>query len=120
MHSAGSSTRMYERTHRCSPSIVRWEQKFLYVSQEGLSLHGSFDQHRSHDAGLTQPSDKRHRLPVSHRGIADQALAAWVPTVEPQHVSGDCRLVDKYEGGRIKKALLPNPAWARGGGAGAL
>ena len=46
------------------------------------------------------------------RGIADQALAAWVPTVEPQHVSGNCRLVDKYEVGRVKKALLANPASA--------
>src|SRR3984893_1607743 len=94
--------------HHNVPALERWDQTLLYVRQEGLSIHGSFDQHRSHDAGLTQPSDKRHRLPVSHRGIADQALAAWVPTVEPQHVSGDCRLVDKYEVGRIKKALLPN------------
>src|ERR1700731_3106713 len=80
--------------HHNVPALERWDQTLLYVSQEGLSIHGSFDQHRSHDAGLTQPSDKRHRLPVSHRGIADQALAAWVPTVEPQHVGGDCRLVD--------------------------
>src|SRR6202043_1434055 len=180
MHSAGSSARMYERTHRCSPSIVRsaalrrhvlrmeqqlyrvkvrrirwqvaeactnsldrlfhtcnlvegdvvdhhnvpalerWDQTLLYVSQEGLSIHGSFDQHRSHDAGLTQASDKRHSVPVAHRGIADQAHAAWVPTVEPQHVGGDCRLVDKYEVGRIKKALLPNPASASAGDVGAL
>src|SRR5437660_3186086 len=90
--------------HHNVPALERWHQTLFYVSQEGLSIHGSFDQHRSHDAGLTQPSDKRHRLPVSHRGIADQALAAWVPTVEPQHVSGDCRLVDKYQVGWIKKA----------------
>jgi hypothetical protein len=32
----------------------------------------------------------------------------------------DCRLVDKYEVGRIKKALLPNPASARAGDVGAL
>jgi hypothetical protein len=57
---------------------------------------------------------------VSHRGIADQALAAWVPTVEPQHVGGDCPLVDKYEVGRVKKALLPNPAPARASQVGAL
>jgi len=50
----------------------------------------------------------------------DQAIAAWVPTVEPQHVGGDCRLVDKYEVGRIKKALLPNPASARARDVGAL
>ena len=92
--------------HHNVSALERWDQTLLYVSQEGLSIHGSFDQHRSHDAGLPQPSDKRHRIPVSHRGIADQALAAWVPTVEPQHVGGDCRLVDKYEVGRIKKALL--------------
>src|ERR1700726_597354 len=65
--------------HHNVPALERWDQTLLYVSQEGLSIHGSFDQHRSHDAGLTQASDKRHRLPVSHRGIADQALAAWVP-----------------------------------------
>src|ERR1700686_5350563 len=98
--------------HHNVPALERWDQTLLYVSQEGLSIHGSFDQHRSHDAGLPQPSEKRHRLPVSHRGIADQALAAWVPTVEPQHVSGDCRLVDKYEVGRFKKALLANPSSA--------
>src|SRR5580700_5827792 len=106
--------------HHNVSALERWDQTLLYVSQEGLSIHGSFDQHRSHDAGLPQPSDKRHRIPVSHRGIADQALAAWVPTVEPQHVGGDCRLVDKYEVGRIKKALLPNPASARAGDVGAL
>src|SRR3979490_2214097 len=106
--------------HHNVPALERWDQTLLYVSQEGLSIHGSFDQHRSHDAGFTQPSDKRHPPPLSHRGIADQALAAWVPTVEPQHVSGDCRLVDKYEVGRIKKALLPNPASARAGDVGAL
>jgi hypothetical protein len=106
--------------HHEVPTLERRDQTLLYVSQECFAIHGSFDQHRSHDAGLTQPSDKRHRLPVSHRGIADQALAAWVPTVEPQHVGGDCRLVDKYEVGRIKKALLPNPASARAGDVGAL
>src|SRR5580700_2078503 len=74
--------------HHNVSALERWDQTLLYVSQEGLSIHGSFDQHRSHDAGLPQPSDKRHRIPVSHRGIADQALAAWVPTVEPQHVGG--------------------------------
>src|ERR1700737_4547191 len=51
--------------HHNVPALERWDQTLLYVSQEGLSIHGSFDQHRSHDAGLTQPSDKRHRLPVS-------------------------------------------------------
>src|SRR3974377_178064 len=95
-------------------------QTLLDVGQEGLSIHGSFDQHWSHDASLTQPSDKRHRLPVSHGGIADQALSAWAPTVEPQHVCGDCGFVDKYEVGRVKKALLAYPAPARASRVGSL
>ena len=52
--------------------------------------------------------------------VRSASLAAWVPTVEAQHGGGDCRLVDKYEVGRIKKALLSNPASARAGHVGAL
>src|ERR1700730_861747 len=44
-------------------------QTLLYVSQESLSIHGSFDQHRRHDASLTQASDKRHSLPVPDGGV---------------------------------------------------
>src|SRR3974377_485784 len=101
--------------HHNVPTLERWDQTLLYVSQEGLSIHGSFDHHRRRDAGLTQPSDKRHRLPVSHRGIADQTLSAWVPTVEPHHVGGDSCLVDKHKVGGVKKALLANPASAGAG-----
>ena len=106
--------------HHNVPALERWDQILFYVSQEGLSIHGSFDQHRSHDAGLTQSSDKRHSVPVAHRGITDQALSARVPAIEPYHVGGDCRLVDKYEAGRVKKPLLPNPASACAGDVGAL
>src|ERR1700688_2970012 len=67
--------------HHNVSALERWDQTLLYVSQQSLSIHGSFDQHRSHDAGFTQASDKRHRLPVSHRGIADEALAAWAVPV---------------------------------------
>lgn len=50
---------------------------------------------------------------MAHGGIADQALSAWAPTVEPQHVGGDGGFVDKYEVGRVKKALFAYPAPAR-------
>src|SRR6516165_9238017 len=99
--------------HHNIPMLEGGNQTLLYVGQEGLSVHGSFDQHRRHDASLTQPSDKRHRLPVPHGDIADQALSAWVPTIEPHHVGGDCGFIDKYEVSRVKKALLANPAPAR-------
>ena len=99
--------------HYDVPPPQRRGQTLLYVGQECFAIHGSFDQHRSHDASLTEASDKRHGLPVPHRGIADQALSARAPTVEPQHVGGDCGFVDKYEVGRIKKALLAYPAPAR-------
>jgi hypothetical protein len=92
----------------------------LYVSQEGLSIHSFLDQHWRHDAALTQPGDKRHSLPVPHRDIADQALAAGVPSVEPHHIGSDCRLVDKYEVGWVKKALLANPASASASHVGSL
>src|SRR3974390_1717291 len=106
--------------HHNVPTLEGWNQTLLDVGQEGLSIHGSFDQHRGHDASLTQSSDKRHGLPVPHGGIADQALSAWAPPVEPQHVGGDCGFVDKYEVGRIKKALLAYPAPARASHVGSL
>jgi len=34
-------------------------------------------------------------------------LAAWVPTVEPQHVSGDCRIVE-IRGGPDEESLAPD------------
>src|SRR3974390_2880749 len=94
--------------HHNVPPLECWDQTLLYVSQEGLAIHGSFDQHRRHNAGLTQASDERHRLPVAHRCIADQALATPIPTIEPHHVGGHCRFTYKYEVGRFKKSLLAN------------
>src|SRR5215831_12164516 len=44
--------------HRNVPTLERWGQTLLYVGQECFALHGSFDQHGSHDAGLTQASDE--------------------------------------------------------------
>ncbi len=106
--------------HHNVPALERWDQTLLEVGQERLSIHGSFDEHRGHEARLTQARDKRHGLPVPHGGIADQALSAWAPTVEPQHVGGDCGFIDKYEVGRVKKTLLAYPAPARASHVGSL
>src|SRR5256885_2447616 len=106
--------------HHDVPTLERRDQTLLYVSQECFAIHGSFDQHRSHDAGLTQASDKRHCLPVPHGRVCQQTLSARAPTVKAHHVGGDCCLVDKYEAGSVKPALLADPALTRASHLGSL
>src|SRR5215813_462831 len=78
------------------------------------------NEHRSHDASLTQASDERDRLPVPHGRIRDEAFSARAPAVQAHHIGGDCRLIDEYEAGGIKPALLADPASARASHVGAL
>jgi hypothetical protein len=94
-------------------TLERRRQTLLYVSQECLAIHGPFNNHRSHDASLTQASDASYRLSVPHGRVRDQAFSAGAPAVQAHHTGGDCRLVDKYEAGGIKPALLTDPASAR-------
>src|SRR6478735_5723525 len=98
--------------HRNVPTLERWGQTLLYVGQECFAIHGSFDQHGSHDAGLTQASDKRHRLPVAHGRVREQSLTARVPTVQAHHIGRDCRFVDEHEASSVKPALFANPTSA--------
>ena len=107
-------------SHHNVPTLERRRQTLLYVSQECLAVHGPFDDHRSHDASLTQASDERYRLPVPHGRVRDQAFSARAPTVQAHHIGGDRRLVDKYEAASIKPALLTDPASARASYVGAL
>ena len=106
--------------HYDVPPPQRRGQTLLYVSQECFAIHGSFDEHWSHDASLTQAGDKRHGLPVPHWRVRDQALAARAPTLEPHHIGGNCGLVDEYQPGGIKPALLADPAAACASHVGAL
>src|SRR6476646_49335 len=106
--------------HHDVPTLEGWDQTLLYVRQECVAIHGPFNQHRSHDAGLTQASDKRHCLPVPHGRVRHQALSARAPTVKAHHVGGDCCLIDKYEAGSIKPALLADPASTRASHLGSL
>src|SRR6476619_6071638 len=106
--------------HHNVPTLERWRQTLLYVSQECFASHGSFDQHGSHDAGLTQASDKRHRLPVAHGRVREQPLSARVPPVKAQHVGRHCRFVDEHEASGVKPALLANPVSTRASHVGSL
>ena len=100
--------------------LERRRQTLFYVSQECLAIHGPLNDHRSHHAGLTQASDERYRLPMPHRRVPDQAFSERAPTVQAHHIGGDCCLVDKDEAGRIKPALLSDPASAYASHVGAL
>src|SRR5215831_2103415 len=94
--------------------------RLLYVSQECFAVHRPFNEHRSHDASLAQASDERYRLPVPHGRVRDQAFSARALAVQAHHIGGDCCLVDKYEAGGIKPALLTDPASTRASHVGAL
>src|SRR5271165_5513714 len=107
-------------SHHNVSTLERRRQTLLYVSQECFAIHGPFNDHRSHDASLTQASDERYRLPMPHGRVRDQAFSAGAPAVQAHHIGGDCCLVDKYEAGGIKPALLTDPASARASHVGAL
>jgi len=107
-------------SHHNISRLERRRQTLLYVSQERLAIHGPLNDHRSHDASLTQASDERYRLPVPHWRVRDQAFSAGAPAVQAHHIGGDCCLVDKHEPGGIKPALLADPASTRASHVGAL
>jgi hypothetical protein len=69
----------------------------LDVKQKGGSVHGPFD--RRHFAAA-QASHERQRFPGSPRAS----------TVKTSHAGVRRSFVDEDKGGRIKHALLPDPA----------
>jgi len=83
------------------------------IGKKHFSGHRSVDHHRGHHFVVPQRSHKRDGLPVPMRHAINQPHATWCATVEPHHVRADCRLVEKYQPGGIKQALLSNPAAAR-------
>src|SRR6516225_5510640 len=107
-------------SHHNVSTLERRRQTLFNVSQECFAVHRALNEHRSHDASLTQASNERHRLPVPHGRVRDQAFSAGAPTVQAHHIGGDCRLVDKYEAAGIKPTLLADPASSRASHVGAL
>ena len=97
-------------SHHNVSTLERWRKTLLNVSQECFAVHRPLNEHRSHDASLTQASDERYRLPVPHGRVCNQAFSARAPTVQAYHIGGDCSLIDEYEAGGIKPALLTDPA----------
>src|SRR5262245_54612604 len=54
------------------------------------------------------------------RHTADQSLTARATAAQPHHLGIGGGLVEKHQSGRIKPALLSNPASARAGDVGAF
>src|SRR6516165_9227108 len=48
-------------SHHNVATLERRRQTLLYVSQECFAVHRPFNEHRSHDASLTQATDERYR-----------------------------------------------------------
>src|ERR1700757_4183251 len=75
--------------------------------------------------GATMPVWRRPAINVTvcqcpMGAICDETLSTRVPAVEAHHIGSDSRLIDKYKAGRIKPALLADPASARGSHIGSL
>lgn len=94
-------------------ALQRGNQTLLEVSQKGWPVHGPLDEHRRDDTSLAETGDQRHRLPMPHWDVSDQALAAWAPTVEADHIGGDRGFIDKHQVRGVEQSLLALPASAR-------
>src|SRR5665647_2179437 len=65
------------------------------------------------DSIVAQSGHEGDGLPMSVRHATDQSLAAWATAAQPHHFCIGRGLVDEHQSGRIKHALLSNPAPAR-------
>lgn len=101
-------------------ALQRGNQTLLEVSQKGLAVHGSLDEHRRDDASWAETGNQGHRLPMPHWDIADQALAARAPTMGADHIGSDSSFIDEHQMRRVKQPLLALPAPACPNHVGAL
>jgi hypothetical protein len=100
-------------------AIERRGQTLLDIRDKGRSVHWSVnDEGRDHPI-IAQAGHEGDGLPMPVRRVADQSSAPRRSTVEPHHLGGGGSLVDKHQSGRVKQALLSNPATARAGDVGA-
>ena len=91
----------------------RRNQALFHVGQEHFSIHGAVDHHGRRHFIVTQGGHEGNRLPCPKRHLADQSDAPRCSAAEAHQVGTDRGLVDKYQPGGIKQALLPNPTSAR-------
>ena len=106
--------------HHTVSALERWDQTLLYVSQEGLSIHGSFDPPRIHAPRLAHPSQKHTspHPPIRAR-LPNPPLAGSNPSAAPLWVGPASRPINTCGAGQ-RKPCSRNPASARAGDVGAL
>src|ERR1043166_4733859 len=97
-----------------------WNQALFDIGSEHLSVHRPLDNHRGGQSVVAQTGHVGDRLPFAERDAADHPLAAGSAPPQPCHVGADAGLVDKYQPGWIKHALLSHPASPRAGYIGPL
>ena len=78
-------------------------------------IHGALDHHRGDHFIVPQASHEGDCLPLSTRGTPDQFDASRTAPPKPHDLGGDRSLVNEQEAGRIKHALISDPAPARPG-----
>lgn len=86
-----------------------------HIGKKHRPVHGTLKHERRDHGALAQAGDKRNYFPMPLRRIADQALSARATAAQPYHAGARPGLVNKYQSGRVKHALLPHPAPARAG-----
>jgi hypothetical protein len=105
--------------HRIARPECR-NQLLLDIGEEDAAIHGTIDDHRSGDAGGSQCTDKRGRLPVTIRNLADHPLTsegAALPAAH--HRVGSC-FIDENQLLRVEMSLPETPSGAVLGHVGAI
>lgn len=88
-------------------------QTLFEIGDEGRSVHRPINHQRSDHPILAHTGHQGDRLPITVRHTADQSLAAWAASPEPNHMGADTGFIEEDQRGRIQQALLSDPAPAR-------
>jgi hypothetical protein len=91
--------------HRC--------QTLFDIGDEGRPIHWPVNDEGCDHPVIAQASYEGDRLPMPVRSVANQSSAPCTSAVEPHHLGGGGRLVDKHQSRWVKQALLSNPAASR-------
>ena len=92
-----------------------WRQTLFDIGDEGRSVHRPINHQRSDHPIKAQTGHQCDRLPIPVRHTADQSLAAWAASPEPNHIGAGRGFIEEDQRGRVQKALLPDPGPARSG-----
>lgn len=87
-------------------------EQLLDIGPEALAVDRSIEDARCCQPIAAQRAQEGQRSPVTMRGKAAQALAAWPPAAQGCHVGLDPCLIDKNQPARVEAGLEGPPALA--------